>query len=71
MSEAEAEARAGGWPVTRFLFSFLVIFLAGFVWFASQLRSEESKPERHADGIVVLTGGASRVASRPSRCASG
>ena len=62
MSEAEARARAGGWPVTRFLFSFFVIFLAGFAWFASQLRSEESKPDRHADGIVVLTGGASRVA---------
>lgn len=62
MSEAEAEARAGGWPVVRFLFSFVVIFLAGFAWFASQLRSEEIKPERHADGIVVLTGGASRVA---------
>ena len=62
MSEAEARARAGGWPVTRFLFSFFVIFLAGFAWFASQLRSEETKPDRHADGIVVLTGGASRVA---------
>lgn len=61
MSEAEARARAGGWPVTRFLVSFLVIFLAGFAWFASQLRSQESKPERKADGIVVLTGGASRV----------
>lgn len=62
MSEAEAQARAGGWPVMRFLVSFVVIFLAGFAWFASQLRSEEKKPERHADGIVVLTGGASRVA---------
>jgi len=61
-SEAEVRARAGGWPVTRFLFSFLVIFLAGFAWFASQLHSQESKPDRHADGIVVLTGGASRVA---------
>ena len=48
--------------VISFLFSFVVIFLAGFAWFASQLHSEESKPPRHADGIVVLTGGASRVA---------
>lgn len=62
MSEAEMRARAGGWPVTRFVVSFVIIFLAGFAWFAGQLHSEEIKPERHADGIVVLTGGASRVA---------
>lgn len=62
MSEAEAQARAGGWPVTRFLFSFVLVFLIGFAWFASQLHSQESVPARRADGIVVLTGGASRVA---------
>ena len=29
--------------------------------FLSQLRGAEVKPERNADGIVVLTGGSSRV----------
>jgi uncharacterized SAM-binding protein YcdF (DUF218 family) len=35
--------------------------VAGFVWFVSQLHSTEEKPARNADGIVVLTGGSSRV----------
>ena len=33
----------------------------GFVGFLSQLRGAEEKPARNADGIVVLTGGSSRV----------
>jgi uncharacterized SAM-binding protein YcdF (DUF218 family) len=33
----------------------------GFVGFLSQLRGVEIKPARNADGIVVLTGGSSRV----------
>jgi uncharacterized SAM-binding protein YcdF (DUF218 family) len=33
----------------------------GFVGFLSQLRGAEVKPASHADGIVVLTGGSSRV----------
>lgn len=34
----------------------------GFVWFLSQIKSEEDRPTVRADGIVVLTGGSSRVA---------
>jgi uncharacterized SAM-binding protein YcdF (DUF218 family) len=33
----------------------------GFLWFVSQIESHEIKLTRNADGIVVLTGGASRV----------
>jgi uncharacterized SAM-binding protein YcdF (DUF218 family) len=33
----------------------------GFVAFLSQLRGAETRPDRKADGIVVLTGGSSRV----------
>ena len=33
----------------------------GFVGFLSQLRGAETRPVRQADGIVVLTGAASRI----------
>jgi uncharacterized SAM-binding protein YcdF (DUF218 family) len=33
----------------------------GFLWFASVVPTEEIKLDRNADGIVALTGGASRV----------
>jgi uncharacterized SAM-binding protein YcdF (DUF218 family) len=41
--------------------AFVAAALFGFVAFLAQLRNTETKPERQADGIVVLTGGASRV----------
>lgn len=34
---------------------------SGFLWFVSQLSTREVVLDRNADGIVVLTGGASRV----------
>jgi uncharacterized SAM-binding protein YcdF (DUF218 family) len=34
---------------------------AGFLWFAMRLPAEEAPPARNADGIVVLTGGSSRI----------
>src|SRR5258708_17813289 len=59
-------------PVTaprRWLAATVVVVLAiafvgaavGFVGFLSQLRGAEITPDRRADGIVVLTGGSSRV----------
>jgi uncharacterized SAM-binding protein YcdF (DUF218 family) len=39
----------------------IAAFAAGFVGFLSKVRNTEIRPERHADGIVVLTGGSSRV----------
>lgn len=43
----------------------------GFVGFLSQLRGAEIKPERRADGIVVLTGGSSRVSDAVELLAGG
>jgi uncharacterized SAM-binding protein YcdF (DUF218 family) len=43
----------------------------GFVAFLSQLRETESKPDRRADGIVVLTGGSSRVSDAMELLAAG
>ncbi|SHL09154.1 Uncharacterized SAM-binding protein YcdF, DUF218 family [Bradyrhizobium lablabi] len=43
----------------------------GFVAFLSQLRGAEIKPDRKADGIVVLTGGSSRVSDAMELLAAG
>jgi uncharacterized SAM-binding protein YcdF (DUF218 family) len=43
----------------------------GFVGFLSQLRGAEIKPDRNADGIVVLTGGSSRVSDAMELLAGG
>jgi len=48
-----------------------VLCLGGFVAFLSQLRVEESRPSRVADGIVVLTGGSSRVSDAVELLAAG
>ncbi|MBR0718885.1 YdcF family protein [Bradyrhizobium liaoningense] len=44
---------------------------AGFVAFLSQLRGGEITPDRKADGIVVLTGGSSRVSDAMELLAAG
>ena len=38
-----------------------LLLALGFFWFVSVLPTEEVKLDRNADGIVVLTGGASRI----------
>lgn len=43
----------------------------GFVAFLAQLRAAEMKPSSNADGVVVLTGGSSRVADAMDLLASG
>lgn len=43
----------------------------GFVGFLSQLRAVEIKPSHNADGIVVLTGGSSRVSDAMELLAGG
>jgi uncharacterized SAM-binding protein YcdF (DUF218 family) len=43
----------------------------GFIGFLSQLRGAEEKPGRNADGIVVLTGGSSRVSDAMELLAAG
>jgi uncharacterized SAM-binding protein YcdF (DUF218 family) len=49
----------------------LVTAAIGFVGFLSQLRGAEIKPAGSADGIVVLTGGASRVSDAMELLAGG
>ncbi|MDE2065075.1 MAG: YdcF family protein, partial [Bradyrhizobium sp.] len=54
--------------------AFVIAFIAagaGFIGFLSQLRGTEIKPARNADGIVVLTGGASRVSDAMELLAGG
>src|ERR1700727_463756 len=48
-----------------------VALAAGFVGFLSQLHGTEAKPSRPADGIVVLTGGSSRVSDAMELLADG
>ena len=43
----------------------------GFVAFLAQLRNSETRPSRQADGIVVLTGGSSRVSDSMELLAGG
>ncbi len=49
----------------------VVAVIGGFFVFLSQLRDTQAPPERKADGIVVLTGGASRVSDAMELLAAG
>ncbi|HET9904256.1 MAG TPA: YdcF family protein [Xanthobacteraceae bacterium] len=44
---------------------------AGFLWFTQQVPTEEITVRQEADGIVVLTGGASRIADAVELLAAG
>jgi uncharacterized SAM-binding protein YcdF (DUF218 family) len=62
-----------GWRATL-VAGLAVMFVAaaiGFVGFLSQLRGAETRPSRNADGIVVLTGGSSRVSDAMELLADG
>jgi len=64
-------------PIGRFLWpepvgrAQIVGAAIGFVGFLSQLHGAETKPDRRADGIVVLTGGSSRVSDAMELLAAG
>lgn len=45
--------------------------IAGFAWFVHSVPNHEVKLDRDADGIVVLTGGASRIADAMQLLAAG
>src|ERR1700758_3254955 len=69
---ASAAPRKGLRTVIASLLAVAVVAAAvGFIGFLSQLRGTESKPPRTADGIVVLTGGASRVSDAMELLADG
>jgi uncharacterized SAM-binding protein YcdF (DUF218 family) len=47
------------------------VLVAGFFWFAGRVPQAEVALDRNADGIVVLTGGAARIADAIELLASG
>jgi uncharacterized SAM-binding protein YcdF (DUF218 family) len=53
------------------LAAIVVVAAVGFVGFLSQLRAIETQPAQRADGIVVLTGGSSRVSDAMELLAAG
>jgi uncharacterized SAM-binding protein YcdF (DUF218 family) len=73
-SVAPTEARRRGWLRATIVMFFALLFVLaaiGFVGFLSQLHTAEFKPPRNADGIVVLTGGSSRVSDAMELLAGG
>jgi uncharacterized SAM-binding protein YcdF (DUF218 family) len=69
-----AARRPRGWLRTAIVGALAVGFVGagfGFIAFLSQLRGAEEKPARNADGIVVLTGGSSRVSDAMELLAAG
>jgi uncharacterized SAM-binding protein YcdF (DUF218 family) len=69
-----AVLRASRRPLRATFIGLLAVVVAaalGFVGFLSKLRYTESAPERQADGIVVLTGGSSRVSDAMDLLAAG
>lgn len=67
-------ARPRGWLRAAIVAPLALAFVAaavGFVGFLSQLRGVETDPPHNADGIVVLTGGSSRVSDAMELLAAG
>jgi uncharacterized SAM-binding protein YcdF (DUF218 family) len=67
-------ARPRGWLRAMIVAPLAILFVGaaiGFVSFLSQLRGVETRPARNADGIVVLTGGSSRVSDAMELLAAG
>jgi uncharacterized SAM-binding protein YcdF (DUF218 family) len=63
-----------GWLRATIVAGLAIVFVGaavGFVGFLSQLRASETKPDSKADGIVVLTGGSSRVSDAMELLAGG
>lgn len=67
-------AASWGWLCAAVVIVLAIAFIGmtiGFVGFLSQLRGAEVKPDHKADGIVVLTGGSSRVSDAMELLADG
>ena len=74
--ESGGQKRSGGKlrllsAAWSFATTVLVAGCLGFAWFLSQVSSAEMKPSQNADGIVVLTGGSSRVSDAMELLAAG
>jgi uncharacterized SAM-binding protein YcdF (DUF218 family) len=62
------------WLRAMLVVALAIVFVGagiGFIGFLSQLRGTEAAPAGHADGIVVLTGGSSRVSDAMELLAGG
>ncbi|HLI98207.1 MAG TPA: YdcF family protein [Bradyrhizobium sp.] len=69
-SSAPLRRRFGVVSVAAIAIAFAIAAI-GFAGFLAQLRGMEAKPARTADGIVVLTGGSSRVSDAMELLADG
>ncbi|MGE0565516.1 MAG: YdcF family protein [Pseudolabrys sp.] len=49
----------------------VIVLAVGFVWFVSGISTEETRLDRNADGVVVLTGAAARIPDAMELLASG
>ena len=73
-TQTAAARRPRGWLRAAIVGTIALIFVGagvGFIAFLAQLRGSEVKPARTADGIVVLTGGSSRVSDAMELLAAG
>ena len=73
-SQEASAAPPRGWLRATIVAALALVFVGagvGFVGFLSQLRGSEIKPDGKADGIVVLTGGSSRVSDAMELLAGG
>jgi uncharacterized SAM-binding protein YcdF (DUF218 family) len=73
-SPKERAARPYAWLRAVIVAPLAVLFVGagiGFLAFLSQLRGVEVAPARNADGVVVLTGGSSRVSDAMELLAAG
>ncbi len=72
--DAAARRRPRGWLRATVVGALALAFVGagcGFLAFLSQVRGSEDKPARNAEGIVVLTGGSSRVSDAMELLAAG
>ena len=70
-SGSSAWLRRLGWSALAFCAAAALSIGLGFIWFVRHVRAEEVSLHRDADGIVALTGGASRITDAIELLASG
>ena len=79
MISADGDRPSWAWRWLRFLaraamlivVASAAVICGGFVWFVYHVAAEEVALDRNADGIVVLTGGASRISDAIELLAAG
>jgi uncharacterized SAM-binding protein YcdF (DUF218 family) len=69
--QSGALLRRLGWSTVALCAAVVVLLGLGFLWFIWRVPADEVALDRNADGIVALTGGASRIADAIELLASG